>query len=87
MDKLAKLMYMNQELVYMYKGVVDSPLDTPCLGMVDDILSIQKCSSQTVNNNAIINSFIEYKKLTFSKKNSKEFMWGNLANVNKMSTT
>ena len=36
MDKLGKLVYKDKELVYKYKGVVD----TPCLGMVDDILSI-----------------------------------------------
>ena len=37
------------------------------LGMVDDILSVQKCSNQTVKNNAVIFSFIELKKLKFSK--------------------
>ena len=58
MDKLAKLIYNNKELVYKYKGVVD----TPCLGMVDDILSVQKCSSQSVKTNAAINAFVEIKK-------------------------
>ena len=63
MDKLAKKMYMNKELLYKYKGEVE----TPCLGMVDDILSVQKCSTQSVRNNAVINAFIELKKLKFSK--------------------
>ena len=63
MDKLGKLFYQDKELVYKYKGVVD----TPCLGMVDDLLSIQKCSSKSVKTNATINSFVELKKLKFSK--------------------
>ena len=49
----------------MYKSVVN----TPSLGMVDDILSIQKYSKDAVNANAMINAFIESKKLTLS--NSK----------------
>ena len=35
--------------------------------MVDDVLSIQKCSSDAVKANATINAFIESKKLTFSR--------------------
>ena len=62
MDKLAKLIYQDKELVYKYKGVVD----TPCLGMVDDILSIQKCSNKSLKTNAAINAFVELKKLKFS---------------------
>ena len=62
MDKLGQLMYNNSDLVYKYKGVVD----TPCLGMVDDILSIQQCSSKSVKTNEVINAFVELKKLRFS---------------------
>ena len=49
--------------------------------MVDDILAIQKCSNNSVKINAVINAFIEAKKLTFNKnkchkihiqKNSKQ---------------
>ena len=36
--------------------------------MVDDILSIQKCSNDTVKMNAVINSFVEGKKLKLSGK-------------------
>ena len=60
MDKLGKLFYQNQELIYKYKGVVD----TPSLGMVDDIMSVQKCSDKSIKSNAVINGFIESKKLT-----------------------
>ena len=34
--------------------------------MVNNILSIQKCSVDTVKSNAVINAFIESKKLTLS---------------------
>ena len=62
MDKLGKFIYSKPELTYKYKGVVD----TPTLGMVDDVLSVQKCSAETVKMNSIINSFIENKKLKLS---------------------
>ena len=63
MDKLGQLHYMNENLLYKYKGTVD----IPSLGMVDDVLSIQKCSMDAVKANATINAFIESKKLTFSR--------------------
>ena len=64
MDKLGQLVYKNKDLTYKYKGVVD----TPCLGMVDDILCVQKCSKDTVKMNAVVNAFIEGKKLNLSSK-------------------
>ena len=63
MDKLDKIVYQNPALTYKYKGVVE----TPTLGMDDDILSIQKYSNDTTKINAVINSFIESKKLNLSK--------------------
>ena len=63
MDKLAQLMYKEDELLYKYKGVVD----TPCLGMVDDLLIVQKCSNNSVKANAVTNAFVEMKKLKFNK--------------------
>ena len=62
MDKLGKLVYNNDNLLYKYKGVVD----VPSLGMVDDILAVQKCSEKSVEINSVINAFIESKKLKFS---------------------
>ena len=59
MDKLAQIAYNNADLLYMYKGLVA----VPPICMVDDVLSIQKCSQATQ-----INAFIEYKKLTLSHK-------------------
>ena len=63
MDKLGQIAYENADLLYMYKGVVA----VPPICMVDDIMSIQKCS-QATQINATINAFIEMKKLTLSKK-------------------
>ena len=64
MDKLGKFVYNHPDLTYKYKGVVE----TPSLGMVDDVLCVQKCSTETVKMNSIINSFMESKKLKLSSK-------------------
>ena len=64
MDKLGQKFYENPNLLYWYKGAVA----VPPLCMVDDILAVQTCSEATVQVNAVINSFIELKKLTLSAK-------------------
>ena len=61
-DKLAKEVYCRKELLYMYKGVAAVP---PLL-MVDDILTISKCSITATALNATVNAFIESKKLKLS---------------------
>ena len=63
MDKLGKHVYDHEELIYKYKGKVK----IPSLGMVDDILAIQKCSNDAIRINAVINAFVETKKLKLSK--------------------
>ena len=63
MEKLGQLVYKNAELTYKYKGEIE----IPSLGMIDDILAVQKCSKDTVKINAAINAFVECKKLKFSK--------------------
>ena len=63
MDKLGQIVYKNEDLIYKYKDEVD----IPCLGMVDDIMCIQKCNIKSVEINAAVNAFIESKKLTLSK--------------------
>ena len=63
MEKLGKLEYQRPELLYKYKNEVS----VPSLGMIDDVLKIHKCSSDSVNSNAFINAFIESKKLTMGK--------------------
>ena len=64
MDKLGKLIYKDHKMTYKYKGKVE----TPCLGMVDDILCIQKCATSTAKINAVVNAFIENKKLKLSQQ-------------------
>ena len=57
------MVYKNPDLLYYYKGVVG----TPPLQMVDDIMTIQKCSIKSLQVNTAINTFIELEKLTLSK--------------------
>ena len=64
MDKLAKFVYSRPELMIKYKGLVP----VPPLEMVDDILTISKCSSQSVQMNSVVNSFMETKNLTLNTK-------------------
>ena len=64
MEKLGKQFYQNQDLTYKYKQAVE----IPSLGMVDDILTIQKCSNESVKINSVVNGFIETKKLTLNDK-------------------
>ena len=42
-------------------------ISIPSLGMVDDVMVIQKCSSDSVRMNAVVNAFVEAKKLTLNK--------------------
>ena len=63
-DKLAKEVYSRPELLYMYKGVTAVP---PLL-MVDDILTISKCSPTALAMNSTVNAFIESKKLRLGHK-------------------
>ena len=62
MDKLGKKKYENAEMLYKYKDSVGVPV----LEMVDDIADIQKCGTNAVKANAIVNTFVEHKKLTLS---------------------
>ena len=64
MDKLAKNFYSDKNLVYKYKNKVSVPV----LGMVDDVLSVSKCSSASVSSNSTINSFMELNKLKLAEK-------------------
>ena len=59
MDKLGEHVYKKHDLIYKYKGEID----IPTLGMVDDIMAVQKCTNDTVK----INAFVESKKLKLSK--------------------
>jgi hypothetical protein len=73
MDKLGKIKYDNPDLLYKYKGTVG----VPALEMVDDIADIQKCGADAIKANAVVNTFIEHKKLTLSKNKCHKIHCGN----------
>ena len=64
MDKLAKICYQDENLLYKYKNTVKVPV----LGMVDDMLSVASCSSSSVITNSTINSFMEMNKLKLAQQ-------------------
>ena len=63
MDKFAKMVYKDKSLIYRYKGETE----VPPLEMIDDILTKYSITSLTMN--ATINTFMEYKKFNYHKKN------------------
>ena len=77
-DKLAKIFYSDKNLLYLYKD----KLEVPILGMVDDVINVNKCLNKTVVSNSIINSFIETDELTLAHtKCSKMHIGKNAINV------
>ena len=56
-------MYKHEDLAHNYKEKVLILIQ----GIIDDILAIQKCSNYSVKLNAVIDAFIEAKKLKFNK--------------------
>ena len=63
-DKLPQKVYIEETLLYKYKGEVS----VPPLGMVDDVLTVQKCGATSAAINNEVNSFFEQKKLKLSAK-------------------
>ena len=63
MDKLGKMKYSNKEMLYNYKGIVE----VPALEMDEDVVDVQKCVVDALKSNAVVNSFMEHKKLTLSQ--------------------
>ena len=61
-DKLAKIFYGNKDIIYKYKREVEVPI----LGMVDDVLAVNRCSNEAVMSNSTINKFMELNKLRLS---------------------
>ena len=57
------LKYNNKGMLYKYKET----FSVQALEMVNDIVDIQACGVNAVMSNAVINSFVERKKLTLSK--------------------
>ena len=75
MDKLAKEVYSRPDLLYLYKGAVEVP---PLL-MVDNILTISKCSTTALAMNSTVNAFIASKKLKLSYDKCREIHVGKSA--------
>ena len=49
--------------------------------MVDDILSIQKCSPQAVQQNSVVNTFMELEKLKLNQQKCNKIHIGNNKNI------
>ena len=62
MDKLAKIFYSESNIAYKYNNTVNVPV----LEMVDDVISVNQCSSKSVTSNATVNSFMDINKLSLS---------------------
>ena len=82
MDKLCKLIYDNEELLFKYKGIVN----IPPLEMVDDILTAVKCGDKSIALNAAVNRFVEEKKLKLSANKCGNIHIGNKASKAKCPT-
>ena len=63
MDKLGKIIYEDDKLLYAHKGT-----KVPCLQMVDDIITITECDASAVRMNSVVNTFVETQKLKLSEK-------------------
>lgn len=71
MSKLVDLAYEKPDLCLKYKDIVV----IPPLGMIDDILCLQRCSKLEAINDSI-STFIELKKLKFSHKKCSQIHVG-----------
>ena len=57
------------DLLYLYMGLVSCPP----LQMVNDMLAVQKCSTQFQQLNTAMNTFMEMETLSLSKKIAMKF--------------
>ena len=64
MDKLGSLAYRRGTPLLLYKNTVQ----IPPLGMIDDLLVMDECSSSGIISNSIVNTFVESKRLSFGTK-------------------
>ena len=71
MDKLGKIVYKDEKLLYTYKGT-----KVPCLQMVEDIITITECDVSSVKLKSVVNTFVETQKLKVSEKKCSVFHVG-----------
>ena len=68
MDKLSKIMNSKDTLMYKYRG--DPNIGIGVLGMIDDNVGIAECGMNSIEKNAIINSFVEAHRLEMHRDKS-----------------
>ena len=73
MSKLGAEAYREGKPLLVYKDTVR----IPSLGMIDDILTMNKCGIDSVMSNATTNSFVESKRLKFSENKCSRIHVGN----------
>ena len=62
MDALGRKCYTEEDYLYTYNG----SCYVPTMGFIDDTFAASRCGAQSVMMNAVINTFIESKKLYFN---------------------
>ena len=67
-DILNKIAISDDTLQYGYKE--DSNIPIGVLGMVDNTLAVSECGNPSIKKNAVINSFVDTQRLTFSQNKS-----------------
>ena len=79
MVKLNKSLLQEEHLRYCYMQDPNIPIGV--LGMVDDTLLISNCGQEAISKKAVINLFIENRKLILSIKKVLQYMWQTLKSV------
>ena len=84
-DFLGRSSYNTGKALYFYKNTVE----VPPLGMIDDIVAATECESETyeaIKTNAVINKFIESKKLQFGLEKGHQMHVGPINSNRKCQT-
>ena len=59
---------------------IQGDVEVPALGMVDDVLSVTKCSNTVITTTVTINSFMEFDKLKLAAKKCAKIHIGKKVN-------
>ena len=78
LNQLCKKVLNEEEIMYKYRGVVA----VPPLEMIDDIITAVECGPKSVKLNAMVNAFIESKKLALSVEKCAKVHLGNKSLTN-----
>ena len=77
MDKLGKLAYRSGKPLLKYKNMVY----IPPLGMIDDVIAMDKCGKDSIRSNSIISAFVDSKKQSFGIKKCHKMHVGQNLNL------